>query len=125
MSKLEKLDRDLRTYGAILQAVAWEESKYMPDTPEDVRVAEELAAFTREQVAARRRAELTRRPSNVVSGAVRPSILAMARDQVVALLSALRTQHPTLAFCHRELEAVTDDDLRSALEDALSLIERP
>lgn len=124
MSKLDTLDRDLRTYGAIMQAVAWEESKFLPDTAEDQRAGEALAAFAREQVAARRRAELAARPSNVVCGAVRPSILAMARDQILAQLSALRAQHPTLAFCHRELEAVTDDDLRSALEDALSLVER-
>ena len=124
MSTQRSFDQDLQTYGALVQALAWEESKYMPDTAEDERVAQSLVAFARNEVAARRRADLARRPSNVVSGAIRPSILAMARAHVRAQLDALCAQHPTLAFCYRELETVTDDDLRSALEDALSLIER-
>ena len=118
------IDRDLKTFMAVAQAVAIEEAKHMPTTPEMERDARELAAFTREHLAAVRRAELAQRPSNVVSGKIRREILAMARDQVIAALNKLFAERPQLAFCHRDFERATDEDLRSALEDALSVIER-
>lgn len=118
------IDRDLRTYMAVMQAVAIEEAKTMPTTPEIKRQAEALAAFARERHAEIKRAELAAMPSNVVTGAVRPSILAMARDAVIARMSALFAEHPQLGFCYREFEHATDDDLRSALEDVLSVLER-
>jgi hypothetical protein len=117
-------ERDLRTYMAVMQAIAIEEAKTMPTTPEIKRQAAELAAFARERHAEIKRAELAAMPSNIVSGAVRPSILAMARDAVVARLSALFAEHPQLGLCYREFEEATDDDLRSALEDVLSVLER-
>jgi hypothetical protein len=122
MTTDKDIDRDLKIFMYIAQAVAIEEAKYMAMTPEIERDAQELAAFTREHLAAIRRAELERRPSNIVSGAIRPSILAMARDKVIASLKELFVRHPQLQFCYREFEQATDEDLRSALEDALSLM---
>lgn len=123
-STTKTLDRDLRTFMAVAQAVAIEEAKTMAITPEMKREARALAAFAREKHAEIRRAQLAALPSNVVSGVVRPSIMAMARDAVMARLSALFAERPQLGLCYREYEHATDDDLRSALEDVLSVIER-
>lgn len=121
--KTNTIDRDLRTYMAVMQAVAIEEAKTMPTTPEIKREAEALAAFAREKHAEIKRVELAAMPSNIVSGEVRPSILAMARDAVIARLSALFAERPQLAFCYRDYEQATDGDLRSALEDVLSILQ--
>jgi hypothetical protein len=48
----------------------------------------------------------------------------MTRDAVIARLTELFAEHPKLAFCYRDYEHATDDDLRSALEDVLSVTER-
>lgn len=123
MTNTNDTERDLKTFMAVAQAVAIEEAKHMPTTPEIERDALALAAFTREHLAAMRREELAQRPSNIVSGAIRPSILAMARDKVIARLRDLFVRHPQLQFCYRDFEQATDEDLRSALEDALSIVD--
>lgn len=122
MTQNDKIDRDLATFMAVAQAVGIEEAKRTPTTTDDKREALDLVAFTREHLAAIRRDELAKRPSNVVSGAIRPSILAMTRDRVVARLRELFALYPDLQFCHREFDRETDDDLRSALEDALAVL---
>ena len=57
-------------------------------------------------------------------GRVRPSILAMVREAMERRFADLFATHPTAVFAHRDLEDMSDDDLRTALEDAESLIER-
>ena len=117
-------ERDLRTFMAIAQNVAIAEAKLMPTTPDIERRAAALVAFGRDKIAEMRREELARRPSNVVAGTIREAIRKLTRAEVIARLSELWTQHPDLQFAHRECDDMTDDDLRSALEDAESLIER-
>ena len=119
---LTKSERDLNTLMAIAQAVAIEEAKTMPTTPDIQRRAAALVQFARERVAAMRREDLATRPSNVVVGAIRDSIRKLSRSEVVARLSALWTVHPEMQFAHRDCERMTDDDLRSALEDAETLV---
>ena len=41
-----------------------------------------------------------------------------------AYLTELRDVHPTMQFACRDYDHMADEDLRSALEDAMSLIER-
>ena len=66
------------------------------------------------------RSTMTERP-------VRPSILAMARDAVLARLAAIREGHPGVltGFAHHQSKGgeMSDDDLRSVLEDAERAIE--
>jgi hypothetical protein len=59
-----------------------------------------------------------------VSGAIRDAIKAMSPAQVLARLGELRGLHPQMQFAHRNFEHLSDEDLRSALEDVESLIER-
>ena len=117
-------ERDLRTFMAIAKDVAIAKAKLMPTTPDIQRRAAALVAFGHEKVAEMRREELARRPSNIVSGVIREAIRRLSRSETIAWLSQLWTQHPELQFAHRECDEMTDDDLRSALEDVMSLIER-
>jgi hypothetical protein len=117
-------EQDLDTYMAIARAVAVEEAKTMPTTPDLQRRAHAIAEGARDRLAAIRREERAKRPSNVVSGAIRDAIKAMSPSQILARLGELRGLHPQMQFAHRNFEQLSNDDLRSALEDVESLIER-
>jgi len=116
--------RDLKMFMAIAQASAVEEAKLMPTTPDIKQRARALAEMARDRMASMAREARAKRPSNVVSGAIRASIQAMNPLQVIARLNELRILHPELQFAHRDYDMLTDEDLRSALEDAESLVER-
>ncbi len=83
-----------------------------------------LVAFGHEKIAELRRAELAKRPTNVVTGTIREWVRKLIRSELISELTTVRTDHPELQVAYRECDQMTDDDLRSALEDALSLIER-
>ncbi|MGE0548816.1 MAG: hypothetical protein AB7O24_18145 [Kofleriaceae bacterium] len=116
--------RDLKAFMAIAQASAVEEAKLMPTTPDIKKRAHALAEMARDRLASMAREERAKRPSNVVSGAIRAAIQAMNPAQVIARLSELRVLHPGMSFAHLDYEDMTEEDLRSALEDAESLVER-
>lgn len=116
--------RDLKAFMAIAQASAVEEAKLMPTTPDIKKRAHALAEMARDRLASMAREERAKRPSNVVSGAIRAAIQAMSPAQVIARLSELRVLHPAMSFAHLDYEDMTEEDLRSALEDAESLVER-
>ena len=116
-------ERDLDTYMAIACAVAVEEAKTMPVTPDLQRRARVIAEAARDRLAEMRREERAKRPSNVVSGAIRASIKAMNPAQVAARFAEILRLNPTMQVAHRNLEHMSLDDMRSALEDAESLLE--
>ncbi len=117
-------EQDLDAYMAIACAVAIEDAKTMPTTPEIRQQAHAIVEAAHDRLAWMRREERKKRPSNVVSGAIRDVIKAMIPAQVMARLTDLRATHPDLGFAHRHFEHLSEDDLRSALEDIESLIER-
>jgi hypothetical protein len=82
--------------------------------------ARRIVGNMRAMVLAKQRADraLTR------AARVRPSIFAMARAAMEARFDALFAAHPSALIAHRDLTSMTDDDLRSALEDAETLVER-
>lgn len=55
---------------------------------------------------------------------VRPSILTMTRDVMIQRLGELFAARPAAVFAFRDLTAMSDYDLRTALEDAETLSER-
>jgi len=116
--------RDLSAFMAIAQASAIEDAKLMPTTPDIKKRAHAIAEMARDRLARVSREERAKRPSNVVCGAIRAVIHAMNPGAVIERLRELRVQHPDMAFAHLDYEQMTDEDLRSALEDAESLIER-
>jgi hypothetical protein len=117
-------EQDLDTYMAIARAVAVEEAKLTPTTPDLARRAHAIAENTRDRLAAMRRAERAKRPSNIVSGVIRDAIRSMSDSDVLRELKQLCRLHPEMQFAHRNYEDMSTDDLRSALEDVMSLHER-
>ncbi len=96
----------------------------MPVTPDLQRRAHVIAEAARDRLAQMRREERAKRPSNIVSGAIRDAIKAMNPAQVAARFAEILRLNPTMQFAHRNLEHMSLDDMRSALEDAESTIER-
>ncbi len=89
-------------------------------TDEERAEAYRFAEAFRASIQAKRRADRAAQ----MKERVRPSILALARDAVERWISELVKDHPDMVLAHRDLTEMSDDDLRTALEDALALIER-
>ncbi len=125
---MTKHDKNLRILDAIFHQVALVEADEAPATPEVRRDVDAIMAHAHERLAEMRRREkaslLATAPAVITQPTVRPSIVAMARDAVLARLATLCAAHPGAILAHRDFAGMTDDDLRSALEDAESLAER-
>ena len=114
-------NKSMRIYEAIAHEAALDASdRGMELTPAENEEARRIVGNMREMVLAKQRAE--RAVARVER--VRPSIFAMARDAMEARFNALFATHPDAVIAHRDLTALTDDDLRTALEDAETLVER-
>ncbi len=124
MTQNEQLDDDLETFMAIARAVAVEEAKTMPTTPDMLRRADAIVESARDRLAAMRRDELAKRPSNVVRRGIRDRIRAMSLAEVFAELTRFKVEHPELQLAFRDFEHMSLDDAHSALEDVVSLTER-
>ena len=115
-------EKTLKAYEAVAYEVALGEAENVKMTPEIRREARVLVEYARDRIAEMRRAE--RKGGVVKSGVVRPAIIAMAREAILARFGELCFAHPQVVLAHRDFEAMTDDDLRSALEDVESTLER-
>ncbi len=124
MTQNEQLDDDLETFMAIARAVAVEEAKTMPTTPDMLRRADAIVESARDRLAAMRRDELAKRSSNVVRRGIRDWIRAMSLAEAFAELTRFKVEHPELQLAFRDFEHMSLDDAHSALEDVVSLTER-
>jgi len=99
------------------------ESETKP-TADELRDIDDLIAFARTELNRQARADVA--PVATVTRQVRPSILAMSRDALLARLEELRLMPGTrlAALSHRSPGYSTDGDLRVALEDLESLLDR-
>ena len=114
-------NKSLRIYEAVSYESALDASERGAGlTLAEHEEARRIVGNMREMVLAKQRAE--RAVARVQR--VRPSIFAMARDAMEARFNALFAAHPDAVIAHRDLTALTDDDLRTALEDAETLVER-
>lgn len=120
---MTNIERRLRSFEALQIALATEDAKHMQTTPEMERQVDRLYAAGRRRMAQLRYAENVLWPLKVVSGDIRPEIQTMPRPQVIAQLAELRAKHPELQYAHRDCETLSDQDLRSMLEDATKLTE--
>jgi hypothetical protein len=120
---MTKNERNLRSFETLQIALATEDAKRMPTTPEIERQAKALYAAGRRRMAQIRYAENAMWPVKVVSAEIRPEIRAMPRPDVITQLDVMRVKHPRLQYAHRDCESLSDDDLRSMLEDATKLTE--
>lgn len=109
----------------IYEAVAYDSASEAAATGRSLSLAErdDARRFVdglRARIIAKQRTER----ASVRARRVRPAILAMTREEIFQRLGALFAARPTSVFAFRELTAMSDDDLRAALEDAEALFER-
>lgn len=119
------MNKHLATLEALADAaVAVELEEGVPDK-ESRAAAARYHALVHDRLGAMRRAELARiaEPPRE-RRAIRPALLAMAREALVAEYARLKTAHPALGFAHRKLSEITDDDLRTMIEDIYWMVER-
>lgn len=119
---LTKSERDLRTFMAIAQRVAIARARTMPTTPDIERSVDALVSFAKARLAELRCRELASGPPSTVRTVLRVAIRSLSRTEVIARLAAIGTEHPELSLARRIETTMTDDDLRTALEDAESRI---
>lgn len=117
----ERQKDNLRIYEALAYKSAVEasdrrEGLTLAERDEARRFVDGMRARVLDKQRADRAAERARR--------VRPSILVMTRDAMVQRLRELFAARPVAVFAFRDLTAMSDDDLRAALEDAETLNER-
>ena len=79
-----KRERELRRFEAVQIALAKEDAKHMPTTPEIEREVDALYAAGRRRMAEIRYAENAQWPVQVLSDEIRPEILAMSGAEVIA-----------------------------------------
>jgi hypothetical protein len=116
-----KRPNSARIYEALAHEAALDASKTFAGlTSADRAEASRFVDAMRERVLAKQRADRAAARAQ----RVRPSIGDMARDAIVHRLGELLGTHPDSVFAHRDLTVLSDDDLRSALEDAETLVER-
>jgi hypothetical protein len=86
-------------------------------TPQDRAAADALRRRMAEPIAARRRSFLPAHVEIKRARPIRPSYLAMGRDQLLAALQEIiKRLGPELQIAHRHLTELTDNDLRLTLE---------
>jgi hypothetical protein len=120
-------DKDVRILDAVFHEAALIEADEGPVTLELRRDVDAIMAYTRQRLAELRRAEIRRATAErsiTAAAPARPSIVVMTRDAILARLAALCTNHRGAVFAHRDFAEMTDEDLRTALEDAESLAEQ-
>ena len=115
--------RDARTFVALQFEFAAREADMGQSSAELKRRMAALGASIRRREAQRRYAENALWPVKVLSGDIRPEVQAMSRSEVIARLREIQARYPHMQYAHRDCETMTDDDMRSALEDALTLTE--
>lgn len=110
-------NKNLRMYEALAHEVAMDAAERRELTPEQREESRRLFAFAQQRLA-----ELP--PLKRESAKVRTWILALQRPGLLQRLGEILATHPRAVFAHRDFASMSDDDLRSALEEAESMIER-
>jgi hypothetical protein len=86
-------------------------------TPEQVRWASGVAIAFQNRIAEMRRSRLPATVTPLKAKPIRPSLLAMGRDALLAKLTELmRAPGLRIQYAHRNLTGLTDDDLRRMLD---------
>lgn len=117
----ERQKKNFRIYEAVSHEAAMDAAESgVGLTDEERAEAYRFAAEFRATIQNKRRVERAAQ----MKERVRPSILVLAREAVERWIHELVAAYPNAVIAHRDLTELSDDDLRTALEDALTLIER-
>src|SRR5687768_16707917 len=118
---MKKASRHIDVLEALADAAARAEEDEGRPTPASRAAALRYQAVISDKLAAMRRAELDRHgPATIERKTIPEWLLAMPRAVLEATLSAIRESYPTLGFAHRNLTEITDDDMRTMIQDALA-----
>lgn len=117
----DQKQKNLRIYEALAHEDALDAAERRDLTPAEREEAHRFIDGFRARILDEQRA---RRERTATKPRVRPSILAMTIDAVKQRLGEMFAAHPEGVLAHRDLTAMSDHDLRTALEDAESLLEQ-
>jgi hypothetical protein len=113
----EKPDPNLEILDAIYHEAALEEAEHGKGTAEDPRFAREMSTRVQARLAELRRNLVPATAPVAKARPIRPSLLALGRDALVAKLNELtRRLGPSVQYAHRKLEGLSDDDLRRLVD---------
>ena len=121
---MRKHSKNLDVLDALADAAARDEEENGRSTPASRAAAQRYQALISDRLAEMRRAELDRHGAAKIERKTIPEwLLAMPRAALEALLETMKQASPSLGFAHRNLKEVTDDDLRTMIQDAQLMLE--
>lgn len=86
-------------------------------TADDRRWAHDVVTSARERIAALRRGLLPAHPTIRRIDSIRPGLLALSRDALLAMVDRISVANgPSVQFAHRNLDSLTDNDLRYLIQ---------
>jgi hypothetical protein len=86
-------------------------------TADDDRWAHDVMTSAQERIAALRRGLLPARPTIRRINSLRPGLLALSRDALIAMIERISVDNgANVQFAHRNLDTLTDNDLRYLLQ---------
>ena len=112
----------------LLDALADEAARYEVEegtpTAHSRRAAVRLRGAIDDRLAALRRRDLEHMGTVLVERRpIRPDLRTLVREKLVDRLLGLELRRPALGFAYRNLTNVSDDDLRTMIEDAEAELE--
>src|SRR5262249_19701182 len=111
-------NKNLRLYETLAHERAMDAAERRELTADQQALSNRMLAFAHGRLNETERAIVRPRKK------VRASIAAMDRPSLLLRLADVLTLHPGAVFAHRDLSSLSDDDLKTALEDAETMIEQ-
>jgi hypothetical protein len=116
---MKRTNKHIDVLEALADAAARVEEEEGRPTAASKAAAHRYQALISNRLADMRRAELRKVGRAPVERKIIPEWLRnMPRAALEATLEALREACPSLGFAHRNLKEITDDDLRTMIQDA-------
>jgi hypothetical protein len=113
---------DLDVVDAIIHDAAMRDAEEGTSTPQQRRAEDAAHASIHARIAELRRSLLPAAGPPAQARPIRPALLALARDALLVRLETLtRTMGGAVQYAHRDLDQLSDDDLRRLID----LIETP
>jgi hypothetical protein len=116
--KMKESTRNMRILDALADQAAHYELEFGAPTKESRAAGARYAAVASDLLAKKRREDLERVAITTERRPIRKSLLAMGRDALLAQIAKLEAGAPMLAFAYQDLTHVSDDDLRTMVDDA-------
>jgi hypothetical protein len=112
---MTKHAHDLDTLDAIYDELAMFEAEHGTSTPQQKQIAQRVKTRVEARLAELRRNLLPAADPPMRLRPIRPSLLALGRDALLAMLEELRRTR-AVQYAHCNLQGLSDDDLRRLIE---------